>query len=116
MAKKKPEIQNALFESYLRAQLHPPRFADYVIKLIAQRGVKPWETDRLIARGIAENIWAKYPELPIESKSQPNVVYMVMHRIKEEFGKEYSRRTVRGWIKDLCPNRRPGRRRDIVPS
>jgi len=57
------------------------------------------------SRAIATLIWEREPELTIESLLGRDE----MTRIAQESVK-YTAKTVRGWIKDLCPNRKPGRR------
>lgn len=56
-------------------------------------------------RGFAQRLWAKHPAMTI--------LDMTRHEDITQFGcegKEYSEKTIRNWIKDLCPNRNPGRR------
>lgn len=56
------------------------------------------------ARQIAVELWEDNPGMTIV-----NVIYD--NSLNAAFdGKVYAENTIRNWIKDLCPNRRPGRR------
>jgi hypothetical protein len=56
-------------------------------------------------RALAALFWEQDPEETIESMiSRPELI-----RLGQE-GSSYKPETVRNWIKDLCPNRAPGRR------
>lgn len=56
-------------------------------------------------RGIASLVWKKTPIMTIEDM-------VVSNEIKNHGcdGTVYNENTIRDWIKDLCPNRTPGRR------
>lgn len=56
-------------------------------------------------RDVAEKLWAKDPAMTISDMFYNNEINKVFE------GKTYSDSTIRNWIKDLCPNRRPGRRK-----
>lgn len=56
-------------------------------------------------RAIAQLLWELEPELTIEDMKDRREITLIG---QEE--KPYNSTTVRNWIKDLCPNRAPGRR------
>jgi len=62
---------------------------------------------RLEARKIAEKIWKKERDLTIEDMITREKIIGVT---KKKNGKFYSEKTVRNWINELAPNRKPGRR------
>jgi hypothetical protein len=57
----------------------------------------------------AREIWDKEPSITIEAMSISDDVTNIT---LEQCGTMFVEKTVRGWIKDLCPNRSPGRRPD----
>jgi hypothetical protein len=57
------------------------------------------------ARTIAANLWSKDCKLTIEDVISGNAVNSAFQ------GHVYGERTLRNWVKDLCPDRKPGRRR-----
>jgi hypothetical protein len=56
-------------------------------------------------RDVAEKLWAKDPAMTISNMFYNDEINKVFD------GKTYADSTIRNWIKDLCPNRRPGRRK-----
>jgi hypothetical protein len=66
-----------------------------------------------ICREIAKRIWERQPDFTIAAMI--NHSEMVRHAIKPD-GSLYSEITIRNWIKDLCPNPRPGRRSIVAAS
>lgn len=56
-------------------------------------------------RAIAEMLWEKHPEITIADMSLKNEI--VKYGCE---GKVYAEDTMRNWLKDLCPDRSPGRR------
>ena len=63
--------------------------------------------NRLKARLIARGIWRLVPKFTITAVSRLPVIHEAIKRSDDTY---YSARTVREWIKDLCPDRSPGRR------
>ena len=57
------------------------------------------------ARKAAEKIWAKEPEITIADMIMRNEIANACDDVT------YAEKTIRDWIKDLCPNRKPGRRK-----
>lgn len=58
------------------------------------------QKQKRLARQEAQTLWQKDPTITIADMTMQNVS-----------GKDYGERTVRNWIKDLAPNRNPGRRK-----
>ena len=65
------------------------------------------QLSRFRARTIARKIWKWKPKTTITTMSTHMAVQEVSRRLN---GTYYSSRTIREWIKDLCPDRSPGRR------
>jgi hypothetical protein len=59
-------------------------------------------------REIAEKLWRKHPYMTIEDMCLRDEITLVFKDRKKGM---YAPKTIRGWIKDLCPNRSPGRRK-----
>jgi hypothetical protein len=66
--------------------------------------LRPSQRHKMECRKVAERLWKENPNMTIAQ--------MCNHSdIKRTFdGKRYLEKTIRDWIKDLCPNRRAGRR------
>jgi hypothetical protein len=81
-------------------ETNPPEMGNQVgeIKL------RPNQRHKEACRAKAKEIWEVSPGITIED--------MIQHdEINEIFdGRVYGEKTIRNWIKDLCPNRKPGRR------
>jgi hypothetical protein len=79
-----------------------------------QRGVpkvkklRPSQMHRDECRKVAAKFWEKYPEMTIADMIDRAEILEVS---KKNNGKAYMEKTVRNWIKDLCPDRSPGRRK-----
>jgi len=58
-------------------------------------------------REIAREIWNKDPTVTIQSMSEMQEIIDASTR---QDGRVYADKTIRDWIKDLCPDRSPGRR------
>jgi hypothetical protein len=56
-------------------------------------------------RAIAEVLWGQNPKMTIEDMINSDEI----NKIGCE-NESYNEKTIRNWIKDLCPNRSPGRR------
>ena len=65
---------------------------------------RPSQRHRKQCRLVAEKIWKDNPDITIEDMAQRDEINEVFE------GKVYADKTIRNWIKDLCPNRLPGRR------
>jgi hypothetical protein len=59
---------------------------------------------KIECRKIAAEIWNKDPSITIEDMVRKDEINSV------SAPKIYGKKTLRNWIKDLCPNRTPGRR------
>ena len=66
--------------------------------------LRPSQRHKLQCRIIAEEVWKDNPDTTIEDMAQRDEINEVFE------GKVYADKTIRNWIKDLCPNRLPGRR------
>jgi RecG-like helicase len=60
---------------------------------------------RLKVREAAKQLWCKHPEWTIQKMCGNDELKNITDR------KAYAIRTLRSWINDLAPNRRPGRRK-----
>jgi hypothetical protein len=68
---------------------------------------------KLKCRNIAKRLWELDPLLTIADMiKRPEIV----ENSKKLNGNPYSEKTIRDWIKCLCPNRRPGRRSSKKPK
>jgi hypothetical protein len=63
-------------------------------------------------REIAKQIWNQQPDLTIAGMINRNEI---IRQTKRPDGGKYSEMTVRSWIRDLCPNPKPGRRPEKRP-
>jgi len=72
-----------------------------------KKKLRPSQQAKIKCREIAEQIWNKDPTITIADMIKKKEI--LPHReIKD--GTLYTEKTVRNWIKDLCPNNSPGRR------
>jgi hypothetical protein len=70
----------------------------------AKKATRPTFQHREKCRQVAVDIWAKNPDITIADMCYRNEIALVCDDIT------YPEATLRKWIKDLCPNRKPGRR------
>jgi len=68
--------------------------------------LRPEQRHRLACRAVAEKIWTKSPDITIEDMIQRDEIANACEGIL------YREKTIRNWIKNLCPNRKPGRRKE----
>ena len=93
---------------------------DDVERFEKEHGIKP--TDKAIGmpkkpkhdalckqrcREIAEKVWKKDPTITIQAMIDMQEIVDASTR---QDGRVYAEKTIRDWIKDLCPDRSPGRR------
>jgi hypothetical protein len=69
--------------------------------------LRPVQKHKKECREIAKSIWKQMPELNIAEMIRRDEITII--RLKKK-PKQYSERTIRGWIKNLCPNPKSGRR------
>jgi hypothetical protein len=69
--------------------------------------LRPNQKHKKESRKIAESIWQKMPDLTIAAMIQRDEINKIRHEKKK---KPYREKTIRGWIRDLCPNPKSGRR------
>jgi len=58
-------------------------------------------------REIATRIWDRQPDFTIAAMVNHSEI---IHQARKPDGSSYSEMTIRNWIRDLCPNPKPGRR------
>ena len=58
-------------------------------------------------REIATRIWGRQPDFTIAAMVNHSEI---IHQARKPDGSSYSEITIRNWIRDLCPNPKPGRR------
>ena len=80
-----------------------PPIAEKAETAVKQRKLRPEQRYKLACRESAEKIWEEDPNLTIEKMIDRKEI---THACQ---GTAYIRNTIRNWIKDLCPNRNPGR-------
>ena len=71
---------------------------------------RPNQRHKIECRKVAAKLWEKHPNMTIADMINQNEIIEVS---KKSDGALYMEKTVRNWIKDLCPNPAPGRRRRI---
>jgi hypothetical protein len=78
----------------------------------AKKKLRTCQEDKNKCREIAKQKWKEDSSLTIvEEDSSLTIVEVVKcEEIKKQFGSMYKPRTIYKWIKDLAPNRKPGRR------
>lgn len=90
-----------LFEMEHSNKIHADLQADGEVEI----KLRPSQKHRERCRAVAELIWESSPDSTIEDMAKKDEI----KRIACE-RTPYTGKTIRGWIKDLCPNRKPGRR------
>jgi hypothetical protein len=66
---------------------------------------RPTQIHRARCRAITESIWKYHPDTTIADLAIHDDITGIACE-----GKLYAEKTIRDWVKDLCPNRDPGRR------
>jgi hypothetical protein len=66
--------------------------------------LRPSQRHKMECRKVAERLWKENPKMTIADICHHNDINRIFD------GKVYAEKTIRNWIKDLCPNRRAGRR------
>jgi hypothetical protein len=69
-----------------------------------EKKLRPNQNHKIEYRKVAESLWEKNPTITITDMCYKDEI----NEISDP--KQYSEKTIRNWIKDLCPNRSPGRR------
>jgi len=89
------QVVNDLLSKYLKI----------LINLVKEKETeRPMQKIREECRKIAKRLWKKYPKMTIQDM-------IFRDEIAHACGQKlYTEDTIRNWIKDLCPNRLPGRR------
>jgi hypothetical protein len=68
---------------------------------------RPNQRHKIECRKLAGELWKKHPDMTIADMINHAKMIEVS---KKSNGNLYTEKTVRNWIKDLCPDRSPGRR------
>ena len=81
------------------------RYLEKLYDLVkSKQAQRPDQRHRLQCRKVAKKLWEDDPSITIADM-------IINDEIAEACeGKTYAENTIRNWIKDLCPNRKPGRR------
>jgi hypothetical protein len=90
-----------LFEMKHSNKIHVDLQADGEVEI----KLRPSQKHRERCRAIAELIWQSNPDITIEDMAYKDEINGIACE-----GKSYTPKAIREWIKDLCPNRKPGRR------
>lgn len=69
-----------------------------------EKKLRPDQKHKIECMKVAEKLWKKDPTITIADMCFKNEINEIFE------GKTYSDKTIRNWIKHLCPNRSPGRR------
>ena len=83
--------------------VRPAQIAEQVQAAAKQRKLRPEQRHKRDCRAVAQKIWMEDPGLTIEEMIDRKEITDARN------GAAYIRKTIRTWINDLCPNRRPGR-------
>jgi len=83
---------------------HPEIIADRIDDKKPEKKLRPNQVHRIKCREVAEKLWAEDPTLTIVDMTYKDEINALFD------GKSYVEDTIRNWIKDLNPNRSPGRR------
>jgi hypothetical protein len=75
-----------------------------VIDNSGRNNLLPSQRHKQTTRDVAEKLWKEDPSITIAGMAHRDEIN-ALHE-----GKTYAEKTIRKWIKDLCPNRSPGRR------
>jgi len=71
----------------------------------SKKKLRPNQRHKIQCRNVAKKIWEKHPTITIANMICKD------ETIEACDGKLYTEKTIRNWIKDLCPDRSRGRRR-----
>ena len=71
------------------------------------RKLRPVQKHKIECRKVAERLWQKNPSKTIADLIMDDDINQIFE------GKTYAENTIRNWIKDLCPDRSPGRRKKM---
>ncbi len=83
---------------------HPEIVAGRIDDKKPEKKLRPSQIHKIKCREVAQKLWDEDPTLTIVDMTYKNEINAVFD------GKSYVEKTIRDWIKDLCPDRSPGRR------
>jgi hypothetical protein len=92
----------------LRSYIYKPENVAEVEKKIGLGKTRQSQIAKNNCREVAAELWKKHPDMTIADMMKQSEIIEVS---KKSDGSFYMGKTLRNWIKDLCPNRSPGRRR-----
>jgi hypothetical protein len=81
----------------------PAMVADQVQVAVKGRKLTPEQRHKIDSRAAAQKIWSESPGMTIQDMIQRDEIANACE------GVVYGEKTIRNWIKDLAPNRKPGR-------
>jgi len=81
----------------------PDKVADQVQVAVKGRKLTQEQRHKIDSRAAAMKIWSESPEITIQDMIQRDEIANACE------GVVYGEKTIRNWIKDLAPNRKPGR-------
>jgi hypothetical protein len=84
----------------------PVKVVDQVQVAVKGRKLTPEQRHKIDSRAAAQKIWSESPEMTIQDMIQRDEIANACE------GVVYGEKTIRNWIKDLCPDRKPGRRKE----
>jgi hypothetical protein len=86
---------------------HPEIVSGRIDDKKPEKKLRPNQIHKIKCREVAQRLWEENPAITIrEIGDMPEI----MEVSKRTDGNYYSEKTIRNWIKDLCPDRSPGRR------
>lgn len=85
--------------------VQPAKVADQVQVAVKSRKLTPEQRHKIDSRAAALKLWSESPERTIQDMIQRDEIAHACD------GVVYGEKTIRNWINDLCPNRKPGRRK-----
>jgi hypothetical protein len=74
----------------------------------AEKRLRPCQIAKNKTREVASKLWEKDPQMTIADMINLSEILEVSKKSELTY---YTEKTMRNWIKDLCPNRKPGRRK-----
>jgi hypothetical protein len=104
----KPEEAKAEIKILVNSYYKKNQVAEFEKKLQpigSNKKLRPSQKAKIECRKVAEKLWEKHPNMTIADMIMKDEI------VKACENKIYAEKTIRDWIKDLCPNRSPGRRK-----
>ena len=83
---------------------HPEIIADRTDDKKPEKKLRPSQIHKIKCRELAQKLWEENPTITIIDMAYKDEINDLFD------GRSYADKTIRNWIKDLCPDRSPGRR------